>query len=203
MDSSISNRINCNLEEETMVHLRRRIEALAARGRHLTPPNGWVKVEICLSGNREGPFERRLNWALLAATSGGKLQLFHDLVGLWHASRFEPKSSPKKMEAEQFFGPTLCGCCCGQRAEMVTATITADGCQLRVWHGLPHDIGPTSARGGKKPIFSVFHHDPAEVSPYVSYMMYILGLELGDNRRLQEVELDNGTRLLLCVRMEA
>ena len=185
-----------------MVHLHKRIKALAARGRHITSSNGQVEVQICLSGNREGPFERELNWALLAAKSGGKLQLFHDLVGLWHSSRFEPKGSQKKMEAEQFLGPTLCGCCCGQQAEMVVATITADGCQLRVWHGLPHDIGPASVRGGKKPIFSVFHANPVEVFPYVSYMTEILGLELGDNRRLQEVKLDNGTRLLLCVRME-
>lgn len=186
-----------------MEHLHKQIERLAARGKHITSPNGWVRVEVYLSGSREGPFERKLNWALLAAQPAERFQLFRDIVGLWHYSRVEPKGSPRRMDAERLLGPTLCSCCCGQRTEMTTATLTADGCQLRVWHGLPQDIGPTSVKGGEKSVFSVSHTDPAEVSPYVSYMTEILGLELGSNHRLQEVKLDNGTRLFLLVRMKA
>jgi hypothetical protein len=193
-------------KEHRMERFYQRILELARRGAHLSP-NGHLKIQVCFTGSTKGPFEKRINNALLAARPEEQMEIFRQILQMWHSIRYQPKDSDSRREAERILGPTLCSCCCGREAEPITATVTADGCQVRIWHGLPQTIGAQSVEGTEKPLFSVSHTDHAIVAPYAEIVRRILLTEakaLDNNQTgyLQEVNLANGTLLIFIIQMD-
>ncbi|MFA5022084.1 MAG: hypothetical protein WC508_03330 [Patescibacteria group bacterium] len=185
-----------------MDHLRRTLNDLAERGKHFKP-NGCLHIQICLSGNPNGPFEQKLNNAFLAAAKEERLEIFRRITQLWHTARFEKWDSPDRREAEAILGTTLCRSYFGRASEVITATITSDNRQIRVWHGLPQSLGSESVDGAEKPLFSISHpSEPNEVVPYFKIITNVLLKESqakGKNSTLQEILLSNGTKLMLII----
>jgi hypothetical protein len=192
-----------------MENLRARIQELATKGKHIRQ-DGRLKVEICLGGDMQGPFTRNVNWALLAANDAERHEIFRKILTLWLDIQHEDQQSDRRRQAEVLLGPTLCACCCG-RIEPIVATIVATGCQIRIWHGLPCDIGPDSVNGHERPAFSVQHpfrsddvaHYTTTIRQAMTSRPFIIKRRKKSDREIifRERLLDNGTSLILAVRL--
>jgi len=128
--------------------------------------------------------EEVLDRALYNADEEERFSLTIDLFRLWIDASLR-RDPDRKTEAERVFGELFAEH--GHR--LVMYTVTADGQQLRVWHGRPAFMQPNHVDScGENLLFSIVGH-PEVVERYLNALCEI--------HRLQEIQVPNGVRLYM------